>query len=132
MHITERERECVVAIANFKSQFPPRLNQIAAKLKIKSPTALSLLKRLQAKGLVQEQRGSVLLTKSGKTAYAEIMLAHRCLEIIFAKAGIPADCACREATKIDYLVDPAYAKKLWKYLGKPKMCPHGKPVVVNA
>ncbi len=127
--VTGKERECIVALEDLKSEFPPRLTQIAEKLKIKPSTTFVLLKHLEEKGLVEEEKGNVILTEKGKRVYTSIILAHRCLETLLYRAGIPLNCACKEAEKIDYLITPAYAKKLWKYLGKPKTCPHGKPIV---
>jgi len=131
IEITEKERSCLLALGEMTGSFPPRLVDIARKLKVKPPTALNLVRRLEAKGLASEKRGQVLITKAGKKEYSNIVLAHRCLETLFSKAGIPADCACRQARKLDYLVAPAYARKLFNYLGNPKYCPHGKPIVVT-
>ena len=129
LQVTGKERECIVAIEELKSNFPPRLSQVAGKLGIKPPTAFVLVRQLEKKGLVEEAKGSIILTSRGKEVYKNIILAHRSLETLLCRAGIPLECACKEAEKIDYLIEPAYAKKLWKYLGKPKNCPHGRPVI---
>lgn len=131
MNLTAKERDCLLATLDLTQEFQPRLNQIAEKLGIKAPTALSLLRRLESKQLVKELRGMVILTEAGKKACKNIVLAHRSLETLFCKMGIPLNHACKEARKIDYLIEPAYAKKLWTYIGKPKNCPHGKPIIIT-
>ncbi|MEM0074639.1 MAG: metal-dependent transcriptional regulator [Candidatus Micrarchaeaceae archaeon] len=131
MKITEKERDCLFAAVGLSSDFPSRLNQIAKELNIKPSTALSLLKRMEVKGLVKEAKGNVILTDYGRKSYKGIMLAHRSLETLFCRMGIPVSYACGEAKKIDYLIGPTYARKLWNFLGKPKNCPHGKPVIVG-
>ncbi|MGC9037318.1 MAG: metal-dependent transcriptional regulator [Candidatus Micrarchaeia archaeon] len=132
MQITKKERECLVAVKELSTEFPVRLVDLAKRLVVKPPTALRLVRRLKEKGLVVENRGSVLLTEKGVQAYRNIMLAHRTLEYLLSKAGISKECACKEASKIDYLVEPSYARRLWAYLGKPANCPHGKPIIVRA
>lgn len=128
--LTRREKECLFAVKKLDSDFPPRIISIAKETKIKPPTAYNLLKRLSDKGLIEESKGMVKVTDKGNAAYKEIMMAHRCIELIFSRAGIPKDCACREAEKIDYMLKPEYVKLLFKSLGMPKNCPHGKPIVV--
>ncbi len=132
MQLTRKEKDCIIAIKELSSQFPARLVNLAEKLGIKPPTALALVRRLKEKGLVAENRGNVALTEKGAEAYRNIMLAHRTLEYLLCKAGISKECACKEASKIDYLVEPSYARRLWAYLGKPANCPHGKPIIVRA
>ncbi|MGC8628731.1 MAG: metal-dependent transcriptional regulator [Candidatus Micrarchaeia archaeon] len=129
MQITHKERACILAVQDLRSEFPPRLKEIASELGITPPTALALIRRLEGKGIVHEEKGSVVLTSKGKEVYKNIILAHRILETLLCRAGVSLDCACKEAQKFDYLIDPSYAKKLWNYLGKPKKCPHGKPIV---
>ncbi len=132
MQITKKERECLVAVKELSAEFPARLVDLAKKLSVKPPTALGLVRRLEEKELVVENRGSIILTEKGRQAYRNIMLTHRTLEYLLSKAGVSKECACKEASKIDYLVEPSYARRLWAYLGKPENCPHGKPVLVSA
>jgi len=130
MDITKKERDCLIAIDEFDSKFQPRLVDIAKEMHVKPPTVYNLVRRLSKKGLVDESRGMIKVTDRGKTVYKSIIMAHRCIETLLNKAGVQKDCACREARKMDYMLDPVNVKLLFKFLGSPKNCPHGKPIIV--
>ena len=64
--LTRRERDCVLAIKESSSpEFPIRLSQLARKMKLKPPTVIEILKRLEAKGLLKRESGMIVLTDSG-------------------------------------------------------------------
>ena len=131
MDLTKKERDCLVLVNEFKSDFPPRLIDIAKKLQVQPPTAYNLVVRLERKGLIEENRGSIIITQKGKSTYRDIIMMHRCFETLLNKAGMSANVACKEAEKVDYLLDANCVKPLLKFIGNPKICPHGKPIVVN-
>ncbi|MGC8652215.1 MAG: metal-dependent transcriptional regulator [Candidatus Micrarchaeia archaeon] len=131
MELTRKEREYLVAISEFYSSFPPRLIDIAKKVHVKPPTAYNLIKRLSVKGLVNEHKGIIVVTSKGKNAYSGLIMAHRCVETLFSRAGMKKDHACKEAQKIDYMLTREDAKLLLKFLGNPKNCPHGRPIVIK-
>lgn len=126
-NITRKERDCIVAIYD-NSNFPLRLFNIAEMLKIKSPTAYELIKRLESKGIIEKKNGVIYLTSYGNTIYNEIIMAHRTLEVMLTKSGVNSDRACEQIEKIDYLMDDNSIQKLFISLGNPQTCPHGKPV----
>jgi len=131
MDLTKKERDCLVLVNEFESNFPPRLIDIAKRLEVQPPTAYNLIMRLKRKGLIEENRGSIITTQKGKSTYRDIIMMHRCLETLLNKAGISASVACKEAEKVDYLLDTDCVKPLLKFIGNPKTCPHGKPIAVN-
>ena len=131
MDLTKKERDCIIKINEYESAFPLRLIELAKRVGIKAPTAYQLVKRLSSKGLVSENRGVIIPTKKGRQAYKDIIMAHRCVETLLNRAGVPKNCACTEAQKIDYKLTPSYVKLLYKFIGSPKNCPHGKPVIVS-
>ena len=110
MELTKKERDCLVLINEFESDFPSRLKR---------------------KGLIEENRGSIITTQKGKSTYRDIIMMHRCFETLLNKAGVSANTACKEAQKVDYLLDTNCAKPLLRFVGNPKICPHGKPIFVN-
>jgi len=127
-NITRKERDCIVALHE-NSGFPLRLFNIAEILKIKAPTAYELVKRLESKNIIEKKNGVISLTPNGNTIYSEIIMAHRTLEIMLTKSGVNSDRACQQIEKIDYLMDDVSIQKLFKSLGQPQTCPHGKPVI---
>ncbi|MCL4374163.1 MAG: metal-dependent transcriptional regulator [Candidatus Marsarchaeota archaeon] len=130
MELTRKERECLVIISRLDSPFPSRLIDVARKANIKPPTAYNLVKRLSRKGLIEERKGAIIVTARGKEEYSEIIRAHRCIETLLSRAGLDKDYACKEAQKIDYMLSEKDVKYLLKFLGNPKNCPHGRPIVV--
>jgi DtxR family Mn-dependent transcriptional regulator len=125
--ITRKERDCIVALHDSYG-FPLRLFNIAETLKIKAPTAYELVKRLESKKIIEKNNGFISLTVYGNTIYSEVIMAHRTLEIMLTKSGVNSDRACEQIEKIDYLMDDVSVEKLFKSLGQPSTCPHGKPV----
>ncbi|MGC8670069.1 MAG: metal-dependent transcriptional regulator [Candidatus Micrarchaeia archaeon] len=130
MELTQKEREYLVTITELSSTFPPRLIEVARKAKVKPPTAYNLVKRLSKKGLVEEHKGIIIITIKGKNVYGEIIRAHRCIETLLNRAGLERDYACKEARKIDYILSEKDIRYLLKFLGNPRNCPHGRPIVV--
>ncbi|MGC8687726.1 MAG: metal-dependent transcriptional regulator [Candidatus Micrarchaeia archaeon] len=130
MDITKKERDCLVAIGSIDSKFQPRLIDIAKSMKVSAPTAYNLVKRLCKKGLIEDYKGSIAMTEKGRKMHKDIIMAHRCIEVLLSKAGIDKDCACKDAQKIDYVIGTKEARKLLYYIGNPKSCPHGKPIVI--
>jgi DtxR family Mn-dependent transcriptional regulator len=128
--ITRKERDCIVALRE-NSGFPVRLFNIAELLDIKAPTAFELIKRLESKNIIKKTNGVISLTPYGNSIYSEIIMAHRTLELILTRSGVNSDKACQQIEKIDYLMDDTSVQKLFKSLGQPQTCPHGKPVKLN-
>lgn len=127
--ITKRERDCLVQIKeNSLKGFPVRLHEIASFMEIKSPTALNIIRRLQAKGYVDSKDGMVILTDPGNEIAGKILLVHRTFESLFCQSGISKANACREASEIDFLIPVKNARLVLKRIDNPKVCPHGKPI----
>lgn len=126
-NITKKERDCIITLHD-SSNLPVRLFNIADMLDIKAPTAHELVNRLISKKILQKNNGIISLTEYGNEIYNEIIMAHRTMEIIFAKSGVNPDKACSEIGKIDYLMDKSSIEKLLVNIGNPEKCPHGKPV----
>lgn len=127
--VTRRERDCLVSLTEGSSDgFPMRLHQIATVMKVKPPTALNVVRRLEQKGLAESRDGMVLLTKSGDQTAQKILLVHRTYESLFCQSGIPASEACAEAAVVDFIIPEDNAKMVLKKIGSPTKCPHGKPI----
>ena len=129
-NMTKKERDCLLAIYNEEksSGLPLRLVDVAKSLKVKPPTALELLGRLESKGYVERRRGLISLSESGREAAKGILTVHRALEVFFAGCGLSADDACGLVAQFDYIVGPSMAPKILSALGNPSKCPHGYPI----
>ncbi|MEM0073231.1 MAG: metal-dependent transcriptional regulator [Thermoplasmatales archaeon] len=130
--ITKRERDCLVTLAeNAKKDFPLRLHEIASVLKIKPPTALDILRRLEKKGLAESKDGMIHLTGRGNREASDILLIHRTIETLLCQSGLGESDACREASKVDFILSERDAELILGRIGNPKNCPHGKPIRVE-
>jgi len=130
MHATKKERDYIVQIGQSADRFPLRLSELAKSLEVSEPTAFEMVEKLKGAGLVKAKGGMIVLTVNGQKFYSEIMMAHRTLETLMFRFGIDPDFACRECSKIDYLIDHQVIEKLFEGLNSPDLCPHGKPVKV--
>lgn len=130
--LTKKERDCIITIVEAqKGDFPIRLSDVARSMRIKTPTALDLVKRLEAKHLIERDRGMIALTDDGESTYDDLMLVHRVMEFLLTECGVQPDEACDDVKNYDYLMNIDFAKKILKRIGNPKKCPHGKPIIAG-
>ncbi len=108
--------------------FPLRLHQIADLLRVKPPTALNVVRRLEQKGLAKSKDGMVILTESGNKIAKGILLVHRTYESLLCQSGVSENSACLEAAEVDFIIPERDARLILKKIGNPKFCPHGKPI----
>ena len=129
MELTHRERDCLVFIGNdIKGGFPDRLIDLSKKLKVKPPTTIQLLDKLESKALISRKGGMVILTDNGKKIYHDVTESHRIIEVMLYSYGIPKGECCEVASEIDYVFKHDLIERLSSNLGNPKLCPHGNPV----
>ncbi len=127
--ISKRERDCLITLEEESPRdFPMRLHQIAVSLKVKPPTALSVIRRLEKKGLAESRDGMVILTESGMRVAKSILLVHRTYEALLCQSGVSENSACYDAAEVDYIIPADDARLILKKIGNPKVCPHGKPI----
>lgn len=127
--VTKKERDCLIALSRLQEgEFPARLAEISRKMGIKAPTALNLIERLEDKGLVERKKGMVILTGEGSEMVTALLYVHRVMETLFVTSGVPADSACEEVEKFDYLIPISSVSLLSRSIGNPKMCPHGEVI----
>jgi DtxR family Mn-dependent transcriptional regulator len=127
--LTKKERDCLIVIGDHsKDEFPMRLIDLSDMLKVKPPTALNLVKRLEGKKLITHLKGMIHLTHKGDSFYHEIEENHRILETLMVTYGMDIDRACLLSEQIDYLVDHDSIDTMFLKLGKPERCPHGRAI----
>ena len=126
MEFTRRERDCIEDIAYAKST---TLTNLSNALKVKAPTAYSLVQRLVKKQVIKRDENNLItLTKFGRKCASDIMFKHRVFETLLAKNGVPLDAACKECRKIDFILSDTVAMEIFSKLNAPSRCPHGKPI----
>jgi len=128
--ITRKERDClVIAVENSSKGFPVKLVDLSKKLKIKPPTALDLVRRLEKKGMLESNRGMIIPTEEGIKRYGIIIYAHRIIECALKDSGESDVDSCLEAAGYDYLVSANLVSEMDRLLGNPETCPHGKKII---
>ena len=104
--------------------------ELAARLNVSAASATSMLKKLDALGLVSHipYRGAEL-TNSGRTIALEIVRHHRLLETYLAEAlGVPWDQVHDEAEVLEHALSEELEERIAHKLGDPTSDPHGHPI----
>jgi Mn-dependent transcriptional regulator len=128
--ITKKERDCLLTIKRISSSdFPVKLSELSRSMKIKPPTALELVSRLEKKGLVKKNKGMIVLTERGKKIYRSIVFIHRVFEYFLVNCGVDLQEACNKASKFDYILDEKIARLIFQKIGQPNKCPHGREIL---
>lgn len=127
--LTARELECLRTLGRLTGTgWPAKLKAIAAELGVRPPTALELLDRLIRRGLVEKGPTGYRLSKEGGLAASKLDRAHRLLEVIFERAGLPPQKACLFSGDIGAALPDEALNALCRLLNHPRLCPHGNPI----
>jgi DtxR family Mn-dependent transcriptional regulator len=131
-YITRSEAECLKEIYNASIEDNARVSSItlARVLGIKPPSVIDVLKKLAKKGLVERKPWSYIkITEKGLKVAREIMHHHRVLEQFYTKLlKLDPDTACKEASKVDYLIGCNVVTSIYHLIGTPERCFHGNPL----
>jgi DtxR family Mn-dependent transcriptional regulator len=103
---------------------------LARKFDVRPPTAIEILRKLQAKGLVVQKPWKVPeLSTRGMVIAESVIHQHRIVELYLnTTLGLSSQTSCDEATKIDYLLDKTVIEKMCRSLNRPTKCLHGNPI----
>jgi DtxR family Mn-dependent transcriptional regulator len=105
-------------------------NALAERLGVSAASASSMVKRLDALGLVEHvpYRG-VVLTKRGLKVALEVLRHHRLLERYLAEElGVPWDRVHDEAEVLEHVLSEELEELIAAKLGNPTIDPHGDPI----
>ncbi len=106
------------------------LSEISHSLKVSTPTANSMVKKLHEKGLIKYEKYKPLsLTSDGKKTAALIVRKHRLTEMFLVdKMGFGWEQVHEIAEQIEHIKSPALFERMDELLGSPTIDPHGSPI----
>jgi DtxR family Mn-dependent transcriptional regulator len=93
-----------------------RISDVAARLGVRLPSVVAMLKGLAAKGLVKHERyGLVELTETGRTEAQEVLARHKAIyRFLNGFMGVSAATAEADACRIEHVLSPDTVKRLLK------------------
>ena len=103
---------------------------IAKYLKVSKPSVTEMMQELSREGLVLYKKYSpIKLTEKGKRIAENLTSKHRLIEI-FLKNTLKLDKnnVHEEAHRLEHAFSDESISKLRRFLGNPKIDPHGKPI----
>jgi DtxR family Mn-dependent transcriptional regulator len=109
---------------------PVSTSALADELRVSSPTASIMLKRLAAGGLV-ERTGShgARLPEHGATHARDVVRRHRLLEtFLVQELSVPWDEVHAEADALEHAASDRLVERIDRHLGHPERDPHGDPI----
>ncbi len=103
---------------------------LANYLKVSKPSVSEMLGRLIDEGLVYHERYSkIRFTQKGREIAKKLTSKHRIIEIFLLKVlGMGHRNIHKEAHRLEHAFSDESILKLRKFLGNPKIDPHGKPI----
>jgi DtxR family transcriptional regulator, Mn-dependent transcriptional regulator len=131
MHLTTSEENHIKTIYSLQTQMGTvSTNALAASLQTKPASVTDMLKKLQAKNLLQyEKYQGFTLNNEGRTFALQIIRRHRLWEYFLAeKLGFAWDEVHEMAEQLEHVGSKALTDRLDEYLGFPALDPHGDPI----
>jgi len=127
---TEAVEDCLRAIFKLCGRAEKATTSaLAGYLGVAAPTVSSMLKRLEAAGLITRTRGPAELTAHGERHALSVTRRHRLLEAFLVQAlNVPWDEVHTEADALEHAISQKLEDRLDAYLGHPTHDPHGDPI----
>jgi DtxR family Mn-dependent transcriptional regulator len=106
------------------------VSALAKRFKVRLPTAIEILNKLEQRGLVIRKPWRVpKLSSKGERLAESVMHQHRIVELYLSRnLGLNSEKSCTEASKIAHLLDKTVIAKMCKALDRPTRCVHGYPI----
>lgn len=125
--------ELIYVLSEESSKELARIKDISRVLGVFPSTATEMMQRLSEKGLViRIDYEGVRLTELGRSMAEATLSRHRILECFFEKyLGMAPEEVKDEICGIEHHISDRVLLKLYEKLGKPKVCPHGKPIPIR-
>jgi len=127
--LSRRELSYLLTIKRYNDEGKPaKLSWVSRDLNISPASAHEEILHLESKGFLQKTDKGIYLTDEGKGAINSLVKAHRVIETLLVKTGIPPDEACKYTQQFDSSVPDEVVEKIYEFLGKPDKCPHGENI----
>lgn len=101
-----------------------KISKVAEGLNVAPPSAVQMLKKLEARGLVNyKKREGVQLTKEGRKFATQIIRNHRLIETLMKKTlekDVDEDVVCG----LEHHMSEEFANAICTLLNHPRSCPH--------
>lgn len=125
--------ELVYILSEESSKGLVRVKEISSVLKVFPSTVTEMMQRLSEKGLViRVDYEGVRLTDGGRAMARAVLSRHRILECFFNQfLGMKPEEVEEEICGIEHHISDRVLLRLYEKLGKPKVCPHGRPIPIN-
>jgi len=128
---SQTEENYLKALFNFSNaKGEINVSDLSASLKVSTPTANSMVKKLNAKGLLNYEKYKPLtLTNKGAVAAALIVRKHRLTEMFLVeKMSFGWEEVHDIAEQIEHIKSPTFFNRMDEILGFPTVDPHGSPI----
>lgn len=104
------------------------IGEVAQKVKVRPPSAVQMLRRLDRQGLVKYGAGEgAQLTAKGRKIGLKMVRHGRLMEVFIARElGLPEDLGVAHA--VEHSISTRFAEALCTRLAHPAKCPHGYPI----
>ncbi len=131
--LSKRDYDCIEAVdALSLNGWPARVRDVAGRMKVTPPTAVQFLDKLIEMDLVEKGPSGYRLSRRGTVCLNEATRAHRLLETLLVRSGLPLREACRVSSSLSLPIDEVDLEKLCAHMSHPDRCPHGRPIPVGA
>ena len=87
-----------------------------------------LLERQHLVRPAESRTDLIELTDNGRRLAENMLRRHRLIETLLHKLGVPLDELHRQAEAIEHVISDDVAARLARFLGNPKVDPHGHPI----
>ena len=118
------------AIMKYGDKDGARSSDIARELGLSRNTVAITLRKLHEEGYISMERyGRAKLVKKGKEIAKEVNFRHRVLEtFLVEKLGMDVSEVHEQAHKLEHASSKEMIERLYRFLGRPRMDPHGKRI----
>ena len=122
--------ELIYIISEESHKRTVRTKEISERLGVYPSTVTEMIQKLAERGLViWMSYGGVKLTEEGRKYARAILKRHRILECFFFQyLGLDPSKVQSEVCGIEHHLSGEILERLYEKLGRPKLCPHGKPI----
>ncbi|MDH5806991.1 MAG: metal-dependent transcriptional regulator [Candidatus Methanomethylicaceae archaeon] len=108
-----------------------RIKELAKILEVYPSTVSEMVKRLiEMELVIKTSHGSIKLTEIGKERAKQVLKNHRVLECLFYYLGLDPHSIKNAICGMEHHINEEIFNALYEKLGRPKLCPHGKPIPI--